>query len=337
MTWRPLATLFGAGAAALFAAAAPAADYPWRPERPITIVVPWAAGGSTDQVTRVLAGEIEAALGETVVVVNQPGASGSIGKKNVWRAAHDGYTWAAGAPKMLGTYKLVGLFDTELENWRSYLDVVTPTLVGVNPDTPYQTMGDLLTAMRERPGEVSVATAGVGSSGHTAIEAIAQAAQVTYKHVSYDGGNPAVIATVAGETEVTTQLSTEQIEMARAGRLRVLAVVSDKPVAMAGLGTLEPVTRWTGPIPDTSTHFGIFAPNDVPPEVFETFDRIWEERIKTSQAIRDYAAERGTVMATDYGDAAIAEVRPTVQADAWSLYAAGRTIASPEEFGIPKP
>lgn len=325
-----LLTLLAAGAAG-------AEDTPWRPDRPITIIVPWAAGGSTDQVTRVLAGELELALGTRIVILNQPGASGSIGKRNVWNAPHDGYTWAAGAPKMLGTYKLVGLFDTEITDWRFYLDVVTPTLVGVNPDSPYQTMADLLEAMRARPGQVTVATAGIGSSGHTAIEAIAQATGLTYKHVSYDGGNPAVIATVAGETEVVTQLSTEQVQMARAGRLRILAVIADTAMTLEGLGTLPPVTDWTGPLPNTLTHFGIFAPADLPPEVFATFDRIWEEHIATSEAIRAYAAERGTVMITDYGEAARVAVAPTVQADAWSLYAAGRTIASPEEFGIPKP
>lgn len=334
---RFLARTLLAAAFALCAGSAFANDYPWQPEKPITIVVPWAAGGSTDQVTRILAGELEDALGQKVVVVNQPGASGSIGKKNVWRAPHDGYTWAAGSPKMLGTYKLVGLFDTEIEDWRSYLDVVTPTLVGVNPDSPYQSMDDLLKAMKARPGQVTVATAGVGSSGHTAIEAIAQATGLTYKHISYDGGNPAVIATVAGETEVTTQLSVEQIEMARAGRLRILAVIANEAIALGGIGTLEPVTKWTGPLPDTRTHMGIFAPADVPEDVLKTFDMIWEERIKSSQAIRDYAADRGTVMTTEYGEAALEAVRPTVQADAWSLHAAGRTIASPEDFGIPKP
>lgn len=321
----------------LAAGSVSAEDYPWRPDRPITVIVPWAAGGSTDQVTRVLAGELELALGQRIVILNQPGASGSIGKRNVWNAPHDGYTWAAGAPKMLGTYKLVGLFDTEITDWRFYLDVVTPTLVGVNPDSPYQTMADLLEAMRARPGQITVATAGVGSSGHTAIEAIAQATGLTYKHISYDGGNPAVIATVAGETEVVTQLSTEQIQMARAGRLRILAVIADTPMTLEGLGTLPAVTDWTGPLPNTLTHFGIFAPADLPPEVFATFDRIWDEHIATSEAIRAYAAERGTVMTTEYGEAARIAVAPTVQADAWSLYAAGRTIASPEEFGIPKP
>lgn len=323
--------------ALLLGGAARAGDYPWQPTRPITIVVPWAAGGSTDQVTRVLAGELELALGQKVVVINQPGASGSIGKRNVWQAPHDGYTWAAGAPKMLGTYKLVGLFDTRIEDWRLYLDAVTPTLIGVNPDTPYQDMGDLLEAMRARPGEISVATAGVGSSGHTTMEAIAQATGIKYRNVSYDGGNPAVIAAVSGECEVTTQLSTEQIEMARAGRLRILAVVADHAVTLEGLGTIPPVTDWTGLIPNTLTHFGIFAPADLPPEVIETFDKVWETRIKTSKALRDYAAERGTVFETAFGAAAQTAVFPTVQADAWTLFGAGRTTMSPDELGIPKP
>ena len=85
----------------------PESNYPWAPDKPVTVIVPWAAGGSTDQVSRVVAGELETALGQKFVVVNQPGASGTIGKSSVWNAAHDGYTWAAGAPKQLGEYKLL--------------------------------------------------------------------------------------------------------------------------------------------------------------------------------------------------------------------------------------
>ncbi len=324
-------------AVVILGGAALADDLPWQPTKPITIIVPWAAGGSTDQVTRVLAGELETALGQKIVVVNQPGASGSIGKKNTWQAPHDGYTWTAGGAKMLGTYKLTGLFDTNIEDWLLYLDVVTPSLVGVNPDTPYQTMADLVDAMRARPGEISVATAGVGSSGHSTMEAIAQAADLQYRHVSYDGGNPAVIATVAGETEVTTQLSTEQIEMARAGRLRILAVAANEPVAMEGLGTLPPVSDWVGEIPNTLTHFGIFVPHDIPPDVIATFDTIWQDKIANSAALQAYAKQRGTVFAPFYGEKAHDEVYPTVQADAWMLHAAGRTVMSPEDAGIPKP
>ncbi len=93
---------------------ASAQNYPWKPERPITIIVPWAAGGSTDQVTRVAAVEIEKALGQKVVIVNQPGASGSIGTKGALDAARDGYTWTAGAAKDIGTYAVSGLLDTQI-------------------------------------------------------------------------------------------------------------------------------------------------------------------------------------------------------------------------------
>ena len=82
------------------------------PEKPVTIIVPWSAGGSTDQVTRVIAGELSGALGQEVVVVNQPGASGSIGTKSALDAAKDGYTWTAGAAQDLGSYGVLGMLET---------------------------------------------------------------------------------------------------------------------------------------------------------------------------------------------------------------------------------
>ena len=103
-----------ATAALIFACPVAAADYPWKPDKPVTIIVPWAAGGSTDQVTRLAAAEIEKALDQKVVVINQPGASGSIGTKNALAAAADGYTWTAGAAKDIGTYAVSGLLDTKL-------------------------------------------------------------------------------------------------------------------------------------------------------------------------------------------------------------------------------
>src|SRR5262249_46895644 len=89
--------------AAALAAAATGASAQWKPTRPINLIVPWAPGGSTDQVTRVTAAELEKVLGQTIVIVNQPGASGSIGTKSAFDAAKDGYTWTAGAAQDLGT------------------------------------------------------------------------------------------------------------------------------------------------------------------------------------------------------------------------------------------
>src|SRR5688572_21536526 len=152
----------------------------WQPEQPITIVVPWAAGGSTDQVTRVVAGELEAALGQSFVIVNQPGASGSVGTKSAWDAPHDGYTWAAGAASDLGTYPVLGMLDQQLADWALFLDVANVSVVGVNPDAPYEDVGQLIEAMKANPGQVSVATAGLSSAGHNAMEAIAQQTGVEY-------------------------------------------------------------------------------------------------------------------------------------------------------------
>src|SRR5262245_27318431 len=97
---------------------ASAQDYPWRPERPVTLIVPWAAGGSTDQMARIVATELEAELKQKFIVVNQPGASGSVGTKNAIEAPRDGYTWAAGAGTDVGTYRVLGLLDTGIKEWQ---------------------------------------------------------------------------------------------------------------------------------------------------------------------------------------------------------------------------
>ena len=229
--------------------------------------MPWAAGGSTDQVTRVTAAELEKALNQKMVILNQPGASGSVGTKNAMEAPKDGYTWTAGAAKDLGTYKVLGMVDTSAKDWNLYLNVAHIAVVGVNADSPYKTMQDLLDAMKAKPGSVAVATAGVNSSGHAAIEAIARGAGVSYKHVTYDGGNPAVVATVSGETQVTTQLAAEQTDMIRAKKIRPLAVVGDKPLEIEGYGTVPPLSQFIPGFKDPINYFGIFVPKGVPAEV----------------------------------------------------------------------
>jgi tripartite-type tricarboxylate transporter receptor subunit TctC len=329
--------LFAAVAALTLCAPALAADYPWQPDRPITLVVPWGAGGATDQVSRVTAGILEQELGQSVVVVNQPGASGSIGKKSVMDGPHDGYTWAAGAPKQLGTYKLLGQLDTWVDDWRLYTTVTNVPLISVNADTPYQTVGELIEAMKAGP--VSVGTAGDGSSGHAAIEALKAATGIQYRHVPYDGGNPAVVATAGGETEVTTQLASEQVDMIRAGKLRPLAVIADKAVEIEGYGEVPPLKdQLDAQLPVLATSFGIFIPVEgTPREVFATLDQIWAEVIPDAELLQKYARERGALFTPSYGEAAREQVWPEIQADAWSFHGAGRTVMSPEELGIPKP
>jgi tripartite-type tricarboxylate transporter receptor subunit TctC len=332
-----LKKMLPAAVAAMVPLAAVAQDYPWKPDRPITVIVPWAAGGSTDQVVRVTAGEIEKALGQKVVVVNTPGASGSIGTKAVIDAPKDGYTWASGAAKDLGTYVVSGLADTKIDDWNLYLSVINVSVLSVNPDSPFQTATDLVNAMKEQPGAISVATAGINSSGHAAVEAFTQALGLTYKHVSYDGGAPAVNATVAGETQVTTQLAVEQAAMLRAQRLRPLAVISDKPLELEGFGTIPPITEAVSGFTPTDNYFGIFVPKGVPAEVSQTLDMVWENVISKSDAIKGYATKNGAIFAAPHGGKAVDAVMPAVRTTAWQLHAAGKSKVAPDTVGIAKP
>ena len=324
-------------AGAALAAAATGAAAQWQPSKPITIIVPWAAGGSTDQVTRVTAAEIEKVLNQKVVILNQPGASGSVGTKNALEAAKDGYTWTAGAAKDLGTYKVLGMLDTSAKDWNMYLNVAHIAVVGVNADAPYKTMTELIAAMKAKPGQVSVATAGVNSSGHSAIEAIARATGTTYKHVTYDGGNPAVVATVSGETQVTTQLAAEQTDMIRAKRIRPLAVVGDKPLDIEGFGTVPPLSQFLPGFKDPINYFGIFVPKGVPAEVTAALDKVWGAQIANNAALKKYAQERGALFAPMHGEEAQKAVFPAIQSYAWTQSAAGKAKVSPDTVGIPKP
>ena len=324
------------GAAALLVASI-AAHAQWQPNKPITLIVPWAPGGSTDQVTRVTAAELEKHLGQKIVILNQPGASGSVGTKNAMAAPADGYTWTAGGAKDLGTYKVLGMLETSASDWNLYLNVAHIAVVGVNADTPYKTMPELLAAMKANPGSVSVATAGVNSSGHSAIEAIARVAGVTYKHVTYDGGAPAAVAAAAGETQVTTQLAAEQTDMIRAKKIRPLAVVGDKSIEIEGYGTIPPLSQFIPGFKDPINYFGIFVPKGAPPEVKQTLDKIWATEIVKSEALKKYAQSRGAMFAPMAGDEAQKAVFPAIQSYAWTQHAAGKAKVSPDTVGIPKP
>lgn len=316
---------------------ATAQDYPWKPTKPITIVVPWAAGGSTDQVTRVMAGELERALGASVVVVNQPGASGSVGTTNVLNSEHDGYTWAAGAIRDLGTYAVLDMLDTRIDDWYIYLGVSNTGVVAVNAGTPYKTFGELLDAMRAKPGQVTVATAGLSSAGHTVMESIAAATGVTYRHVPYDGGNPAVIATVAGEAEVVTQLAVEEAEMLRAGRLRALAAFANQPLQLKGVGEIPAITDWIPSLKVPTNYFGIWAPKGVPDEVIETMTMVWRDVMTNSEALRAYAEQQGALFDPLYGDAAYATAIPSAAHQAYTLWDAGKAVVDPATLGYERP
>lgn len=324
-------------AAILAAVALPAAAQNWKPSRPINLIVPWAAGGSTDQVTRVTAAELEKALGQTIVIVNQPGASGAIGTKSALDAPKDGYTWTAGAAQDLGAYQSLGSVNTSIKDWHLFLNVANIQVIGVNPGRPWKNAQELIDDMKKRPGQISVATAGVTSAAHAAMDSIVKHTGVKYKEVSYDGGNPAVVATVAGEADMTTQLAVEQADMIRGKRLRPLATVSDKPLELEGYGVIPALSASVPGFNAPANYFGIFIPKGVPDEVVKTVERVWKEQIAKSEALKKYATSRGALFTPVAGDEAQKAVWPAVQANAWNLHDSGKTKVSPDTVGIPRP
>ncbi len=315
-----------------------AASGKWKPSKPITVIVPWGAGGSTDQVTRVTAGELEPYLGQKIVIVNQPGASGSVGTKTVMDSPKDGYTWASGASVDVAVYKTLGMLDTDIrKDWDIYLSVANVALFAVNPNTPYKTFDDLLAAYKAKPGQIPTATAGQSSAGHIAMEILRKYTGIEYKHVTYDGGNPAVIATVAGETEVVPQLAVEEADMVRGGKLRALAVLSEKPLNLRGYGEVPAITNWLKDFKTGPNYFGIYLPKGVPQEVVATMNQAWEDVVMKSQKLKDYALDRGAIFDPRYGEDAQKATFTYYQPVAWLYYEAGKAKVSPDTLGIPKP
>ncbi len=309
----------------------------WKPSRPINLIVPWAAGGSTDQVTRLTAVQLEPLLGQTIVIVNQAGASGALGTRSALDAPKDGYTWTAGAAQDLGVYETLGLLKTRITDWHLFTNMANIQVLSVGEKTPYRSVKDLLEAMKAKPGHISVGTAGVTSGGHNAIEAIAKATGVKYRHVSYDGGAPAVVSTVAGETDVSTQLAVEQADMIRGKRLRPLAVVGDKPLELEGYGTIPPLSDVIPGFTSPTNYFGIFIPKGVPDEVIQTLEKIWAENIKNNDALKKYAATRGALFSPLSGDVAQKAVFPAIQVNAWLMADSNKARVSPDTVGIPRP
>jgi tripartite-type tricarboxylate transporter receptor subunit TctC len=310
----------------------------WQPDRPINIIVPWAAGGSTDQVTRVVAPILEQALGTEVVVVNQPGASGAIGTKAALDAERDGYTWTANAIANNATYAVTGLVeDTTIDDYQIYLSVANVPVVSVNADSQYQDFGQLLEALQS--GEVTVGTAGVNSSGGMALAALREAVGEPFnaRMVTYDGGNPAVIAAASGEVVATTQLAVEQAEMIRGGRIRPLAVLSDQPLELEGLDPIPPITEWLPEMHIAPDYFGILIPEGAPQEVYDTVDQVWQEHVMTSEELRSYATGMGAVFAPTYGEEALEKAMPVIVSEACARVSRGEAVVSPSEIGIECP
>jgi len=306
-------------------------------ERPITIIVPWAAGGASDQVARVLAGEMEKTLGQKIAVVNQPGGSGSIGQKGVYDAKHDGYTWAGNADGSVVTYQTLGLLEyPSHKDWHHYYAMFTPIVICVPADSKLNTPAELAAEMKKKPGEVKVASAGVGAGGHAAAEVFRKATGIEYKHIPYKGGYPAVVATVQGETDAVMQLSLEVADMLRAKKLKALAVMSKDPLMISGYGEIPSVMKFIPNHQALGYLFGLQIPRKIPEPVKLTIDAAFDKATQ-SESIKKLADQKACKAVNIRGakaDEAIEQIGSVVN---WMFQDIGQAKKSPAEFGFKKP
>ncbi|CAN7368493.1 tripartite tricarboxylate transporter substrate binding protein [Massilia sp. LjRoot122] len=201
------------------------------PERPITIVVPFPAGGSTDAIARAVGAKMSARLGQPVIVDNRPGATGAIGAGMVKRAAPDGYTVLAAS---IGVYAMNQWLQKKLPYDPSRdFDLLTvavqaPNVLVVHPALPVNTVPELIAHLKKHPGKLAFASSGNGSSDHLTAELFWQKSGTSGLHVPYKGGGPAITDLLGGQTSASFVNVNTALPHIRSGRLKALAVTSER-------------------------------------------------------------------------------------------------------------
>ena len=206
----------------------------WPTGKPITYMVPFAAGGTTDTLARLIGQQLGTALGTTVVVENKGGAAGSIGSEAAARSAPDGYTLLGGTVSShainVSLYPKLGY-----DPIKSFSPV---TLIGTNPvvlvvaaNSPYKTLKDVLAGAKGKQGGLSSASAGTGSSQHLAVELLAYKSGVKFTHIPYKGSGPAIQDVISGQGDMMFDTTVVAAPHIQSGKLRAIAVTSPQRLA----------------------------------------------------------------------------------------------------------
>jgi len=210
------------------AADEPVASYP---SKPVRVIVTFAPGGSSDVVGRLLAQKLGEKFGQQFIVENRAGAAGNVGTDAVAKAAPDGYTLGVSTSGPLANNKFLYKdmpFDPEKNLTPVVLIGEIPLIIAVNPSVPAKNLKELVDLARAKPGTLSVASPGNGTIGHLAWELVKSTAKINMTHVPYKGDVPAMTDVLAGNVQVLTAPITAAIVHVQAGKLRGLAITSNK-------------------------------------------------------------------------------------------------------------
>ena len=267
MLRRTILKALGAGAAA-----ASLPSFAQTSSKPITLIVPFAAGGNIDLVGRIIAPPMAKLLGQSVVVQNRAGAGGAIGVSEVARAEPDGSTLLVSTPNAIvvvprmvhTTYDLASFASVGLISFTSQVIVIRAE----NPK--FKSFPDLIAYARANPGKVSVAHSGIGTTNHMAILQLQNAAGIQFNVVAYKGSGPAIVDLLGGQVDVLVDQLSSSISNIKAGKFIALTVLSN---ARDPLVPDVPGTKEGGlPAVDTSTTTGLLAPAKTPPATLATLN-----------------------------------------------------------------
>jgi tripartite-type tricarboxylate transporter receptor subunit TctC len=235
------------------------------PSRPIRMVVPYAPGGNVDISARIIATPLAEALGQTVVVDNRPGGGGNLGAALVAKSTADGHTLLVGSSGPLSVNPVI-FKKLPYDSLKDFAPVSTvqavPLVVLASPRSGIQSIADLVAAAKSRPGKLTIASAGAGTTNHFAIELFASMAGVRLLHVPYKGSGPALSELLGGQVETMIDQLAASIGYVKDGRLRVLAVTTGRrAAALPAVPTLDEL-GYKGY--RASTLLGLLAPAGTP-------------------------------------------------------------------------
>jgi tripartite-type tricarboxylate transporter receptor subunit TctC len=280
------------------AAAGALAQQPW-PAHAVTMVVPFPPGGGTDTGARILAEQLAKKWGQPVVIDNRGGAAGQIGADLVARARPDGYTLLMGN---IGTQSInPSLYPKMLYNPDTAFTPISlvaelPLAMMVNPAVPARTVKEFVALAKSHPGKLSYSSSGAGGGPHLAAEMFKQATGTYILHVPYRGGGPAIADLIAGHVQLSFMTVLEASGHVKAGKLRALAVTSDKRVsALSDVPTLAE-SGLAGF--NSISWIGLLAPAGTPRELVEKISADVREVVGRNE-VRARLVQLGAVPATD--------------------------------------
>ncbi len=265
------------------------------PTRPVEIIVPFAAGGGTDLIARLLCDGLGQRLGQSFVAVNRPGANTNVGTLAAIRAKPDGHTLlmaSLGLAANPSLYRKLA-FDPRRDLAPIALIANVPTILVVNPALPVNALGELVAYIKARPGELNYASYGVGSSPHLAAELFQSVTGTSIVHVPYGGGGPAALGVIGNTVQMLFSSVVPVLGMVRGGSVKAIAVASERRLALL---PDVPTFKESGVDYATGTWFGILAPAKTPAPIVARLHSAIEDMLR-DPAIRAKLTEQGAEVA----------------------------------------